>query len=634
MYISRVIIKNYRSIKDLTLNFSSGKNVIVGKNNSGKSNIIKAINIVLGENSPTYVKSNNITENDFYSSNQENANKMMVFCELKKNDNEEIDISEVKKSKFYGKYLENLYSENEIISDSKEIYNTCEEYEVIYNGLQKLYFKAPSFETEFKDKISSKDKFAFLFTAQKEGETVKKDLKFLIYNNTTDKWSVFFNSQLRNILLQSAIIPAFRDPSQQLSLTQWSWYGKMMKELTNNVSTEKWNKYESILKDASKISNDIFNDVTNQINLGTIKVAFPNTELYFRFLEEKKSELYKSTKIYVDDGYMSDISLKGAGIQSAIIIGLYTYYVKNISKIKNALLCLEEPELYLHPHGKRMISNRVNDFLSGDENQAIIVTHASEFIELKNKNSKIIKITKEKNKGSVAHEINLDECREVILRNENKDIFFADKVILCEGKEKLLLEFLNLAYLNGKFDDENNSIISVEGKGNFIKYIEIAKKINVEVYLIADFDYLLRADNKEKNVHYGKTYKGDIGNLNIHYLNYISQKDDNKLQRFISKLRNKLLEYDEKKFYTSKNSKEYCDFTFKFENDELTIKDCIDKLQENNIFIQDAEVEGLFKNLKHKMNEEDIYKLYDNKNPNTFFEDDKLQRLLKFLKCI
>ena len=52
------------------------------------------------------------------------------------------------------------------------------------------------------------------------------------------------------------------------------------------------------------------------------------------------------------------------------------------------------------------------------------------------------------------------------------------------------------------------------------------------------------------------------------------------------------------------------------------------------LFIQDAEVEGLFKNLKHKMNEEDIYKLYDNKNPNTFFEDDKLQRLLKFLKCI
>lgn len=49
MYISRVVIKNYRSIKDLVLNFNPGKNIIVGKNNSGKSNIIKAIDIVLGD---------------------------------------------------------------------------------------------------------------------------------------------------------------------------------------------------------------------------------------------------------------------------------------------------------------------------------------------------------------------------------------------------------------------------------------------------------------------------------------------------------------------------------------------------------------------------------------------------------
>lgn len=53
MYISKVKIKNYCSIKDLTINFNPGKIIVVGKNNSGKSNIIKAINIVLGENSPT-----------------------------------------------------------------------------------------------------------------------------------------------------------------------------------------------------------------------------------------------------------------------------------------------------------------------------------------------------------------------------------------------------------------------------------------------------------------------------------------------------------------------------------------------------------------------------------------------------
>ena len=34
----------------------------------------------------------------------------------------------------------------------------------------------------------------------------------------------------------------------------------------------------------------------------------------------------------------------------------------------------------------------------------------------------IIKITKDNKIGSVAHEINLDQCREVILRNDNKEI--------------------------------------------------------------------------------------------------------------------------------------------------------------------------------------------------------------------
>ena len=129
MYISRVIIKNYRSIKDLTLSFNSGKNVIVGKNNSGKSNIIKAIDIVLGESSPTYAKYNNITENDFYSNNSESANNIMIFCELQKNDNEKIDVEEVKSNKFYGKYIDNLYEEDDIIKNKEILYNTSDYYD-------------------------------------------------------------------------------------------------------------------------------------------------------------------------------------------------------------------------------------------------------------------------------------------------------------------------------------------------------------------------------------------------------------------------------------------------------------------------------------------------------------------------
>ena len=67
MYLSRLFIKNYRSIKELDLTFAKGKNVLVGRNNAGKSNVLKAIDLVLGEYSPTYTKSENVTESDFYA---------------------------------------------------------------------------------------------------------------------------------------------------------------------------------------------------------------------------------------------------------------------------------------------------------------------------------------------------------------------------------------------------------------------------------------------------------------------------------------------------------------------------------------------------------------------------------------
>ena len=95
MHLSRLRIKNYRSINEIELKFQKGKNVILGKNNSGKSNIVKAINILLGESSPSYHKSENITENDFFKGNVEHP--IYIFCELQRDDNEELNYDEIYK---------------------------------------------------------------------------------------------------------------------------------------------------------------------------------------------------------------------------------------------------------------------------------------------------------------------------------------------------------------------------------------------------------------------------------------------------------------------------------------------------------------------------------------------------------
>jgi putative ATP-dependent endonuclease of OLD family len=52
MTIRRICIENYRSIENLDLELSS-VNALVGPNNSGKSNILRALNVVLGETWPS-----------------------------------------------------------------------------------------------------------------------------------------------------------------------------------------------------------------------------------------------------------------------------------------------------------------------------------------------------------------------------------------------------------------------------------------------------------------------------------------------------------------------------------------------------------------------------------------------------
>ena len=53
MYIQNIKIKNYRNFSDFEMTFKDGLNVIVGSNNSGKTNLLKVIEIMTGPDTLT-----------------------------------------------------------------------------------------------------------------------------------------------------------------------------------------------------------------------------------------------------------------------------------------------------------------------------------------------------------------------------------------------------------------------------------------------------------------------------------------------------------------------------------------------------------------------------------------------------
>lgn len=76
MYLKELKIRNFRSIKDITLNFSRGINILIGENNAGKTTFIDVLRICLGYRDQDGLR---VNKNDFRISQYDETLKPIEF---------------------------------------------------------------------------------------------------------------------------------------------------------------------------------------------------------------------------------------------------------------------------------------------------------------------------------------------------------------------------------------------------------------------------------------------------------------------------------------------------------------------------------------------------------------------------
>ena len=77
MYISKIQIKNFRNFKDKEVVFNDGVNVIIGHNNSGKTNLIKALFLLIDSERPKRLNTDDFKWSEY---NKEVHNKTSGKC--------------------------------------------------------------------------------------------------------------------------------------------------------------------------------------------------------------------------------------------------------------------------------------------------------------------------------------------------------------------------------------------------------------------------------------------------------------------------------------------------------------------------------------------------------------------------
>lgn len=228
-------------------------------------------------------------------------------------------------------------------------------------------------------------------------------------------------------------------------------------------------------------------------------------------VEETKEIFSNGVNIKIDDGVLTDVLDKGHGLQRSIVFALLQMLIKSKNQGKDArpiILAIEEPELYIHPHTQRLIYRVLMEFAGfvGDDDtgtgtdQVLYTTHSPAFIDI-SRYERVCVIRKELASGTKSRQCEPDVLGSLAERKafklltsfglKHNELFFARDCVLLEGQEDEV-GIIATARKLGRFkdlpDEIGLSIVVVEGKGDIPKFQKVLNAFGLSYGVLLELD--------------------------------------------------------------------------------------------------------------------------------------------------
>ncbi len=250
-----------------------------------------------------------------------------------------------------------------------------------------------------------------------------------------------------------------RQASQQIKVTQWTLYGKLLRYIEKQIDDSKKQNFKRAIE--TSYNSDIYPDLLQMENILKIHVKEQTgLDLHLHLSILDPIETIKNLRPYLKEAPLSkefDAEDMGAGTQSAIAVAIARAYASIVRQ--PLLMTIEEPELYLHPHGCRHFYKFLGK-LSQEGVQIIYTTHERSFVDIANFRS-IHLVKKESGETKVYSGIGKQVSSEDEIKLTSKfdeatnELFFANHVILVEGPADKIACRLALEKLGMELDKES-----------------------------------------------------------------------------------------------------------------------------------------------------------------------------------
>lgn len=509
MYLSKATLVNYRNFERARFVFGKGVNTIIGENGSGKSNLFRAIRLLLDAN--IYRSAYAMEETDFFRMKEcWKGHWIIISLEF-----DEVDQNEA---------IQSLFLHRGAVVDGNKVGKAT--YNLIFRPNQSIRMQlselAPGDNDSLRElqaQISIND-YESYFT----GRSIADFADVAVYRNIVGDFkkvkfpavsSHLIGSQIPNQLsvakeVSFTFVKALRDVVSDFAGNRQNPLLNLLKRKSEEINFEKYkpitdkvkalNADIEILTDVQDVRSDIIDTISE-----TAGEAYAPAGLHIKSdLPSEAEKLFQSLKLFVgenDESYsgdISEVSLGGANLIYLTLKLLEFKYQQKKESVANFLI-IEEPEAHIHTHIQKTLFGNIKY----ENTQIIYSTHSTHISEASN----IEKVNVLARKGRLCESyqpatgLDPKEIRSLqrYLDATRSSLLFAKGVILIEGDaEEIMIPALVREVLGISLDELGISLINIRSTG-FENVACVFHKSRIKRYcsIITDLDAAIADTDKD-----------------------------------------------------------------------------------------------------------------------------------------
>ena len=544
MYIKEINILNFRSFKEALIPFHEGVNVIIGHNNTGKSNLLRAMGLVLG-----YSNGHRLGTSDlFYETDveelQRQSPRIQITLVLRRSADENLDSADMA-------LFANMMTDP-ALSEEAEL-----RYEFKLDDSQEQNYKAD---------------VANAITAKEIWKIIEQDYIRLYKSSRSggnQAAGININEALGQIDFQ--FLDAIRDVSHDL----YAGYNPLLRDVLNffidysvkNDVTKTEDEIKEQLKalrdDFVQQSRPLMQTLQDRLQDGKnvfLKYAL-DTGATFNGAEPDfegtvtENEMFSVLRMFIKYAVGIEVpaTYNGLGYNNLIYMSLLLAkmqadgniaYMKRNAKVLS-FLAVEECEAHLHPAMQYKFLKFLQDNnLNGHVRQIFMTSHSTQIASAV-KLDDLICLT-----SPTLGQINVGYPRAIYKEESSNDMvskqyvqrfldatkadmFFANRLIFVEGIAEELLLPVFARYLNKNLTDEHVLVVNMGGCyfNHFLKLFDTKNPytINKKIICLTDIDPCRKKKGDDRNYEVCYPYEYNIDTDNYDYKHHA----DTELEQYV-----------------------------------------------------------------------------------------------------